>query len=568
MEFEEAADLPEGQKFSIELIEKDPQKYKKGLATDPEMVKKPNFGIRIKKSRDFTLKDLPEYNKALEKVHNEWLEKNGYTRAKNPEYFINENPNLARFWYFFAGKLKEVLTQNSPEPLIKTQLETFSEVFETIGKSYAPETEVKPATSDGHLEFLWETELKEKISRIISWEGDDYSGNSLKKALNNIVKLGIRNINEKQQTQVRQVEFRHVENEMMRKSDVSEVVKNNWGNMTYILFLLGLTEKQKELAELQKEYRELQQKIENSRDSEETENLKKELSKLQLKVTKNINAIIYSEKFWQGSKDEFSFQDLLNKEVNCMTRGQLIHSMWKEFFGEETLGATTKGHYFSVLRLANGQYASLNGDVEEINDLEKWKKEKVVQVGVHKEFYQSAVLDWQANKKDWTLVEKLYREAIRINPRNPDYKNNLALLLAKQPDRWKEAEKLYLEAIRINPRYPDYKNNLAPLLDKQPDRWKEAEKLYLKAENLDKNNPWRATALANFYDNSFWSQNRRNDDKKKFAKEFTDHKAKALQWYKKAEKIMEADLDKPENERRPNWLSLKEIKQRVSRLEK
>jgi tetratricopeptide (TPR) repeat protein len=246
--------------------------------------------------------------------------------------------------------------------------------------------------------------------------------------------------------------------------------------------------------------------------------------------------------------------------------------MWKEFFGEEALGATEPGHYFSVLRLANGKHASLDSGVKVIENFEGWKQENFVQIGLREEMYQTGVLSWEAGKlkkrgrKYWPLVEKLFLEAIRLNPEDPGCKCNLAILLSEQPDRWMEAEKYYLEAIRLNPQYSDYKCNLAILLSEQPDRWAEAEKLFLEAYDLAKTNPWIVTGMASFYYQFFWMENLSQKEKTGIKKQFPDCREKALKFYREAEKLMQEDLEKPENQRRPNCLSLEEIQQIIEEL--
>ncbi len=624
LEFEEVEkDDLNGKTFSVELVKKKPQKFKQGRIDDLEYIEKPVFGMRIKISRDFQMSDQPAFNNALKEIHNQWLEANGYTKEKNPEYFLDENQNLARFWHFFAGKLENLLKQNETEEkyeekhhntkLIETQLGVFAQVLRNIGNIYGKEDELNPQTTDNHLEFLWTKHLRDQIKRILK-KSREKNPEVIKRATKILSKRGQKNIESKLDTQFRQGLFRHAEKEMWRKSDISPVVKDNYGRRWWQIFeKLGLVKEKQRLKDHQDKYRKLQEEIKKSTTERGTawdfseKKLQKELAELQIKIAKDFNRIIFNEEFWEYKEDKYSFEDLLEKEVNCMTRGELIASMWREFFGEEVLGATIPGHYFTILPLADGRYISIGSWINEteglgiINNLEEWQKENFVQIGLHEDFYQAGVLSWKVdeltkNKKTWKLAEilcreairlspldpnhknnlanllaeqpsrwteaeELYREAIRLNPEDSDYKNNLASLLSKQPDRWTEAEELYREAIYLNPEDPSYKHDLANLLVKQPSRWEEAEELYLKAEGLAKEDPWFATSLANFYDR-YWVYKLSKEEEKKFNKQYPNRREEALKWYKKAVEVMK------ENPGKPNWLTLKQIEKRIAELEK
>lgn len=83
-------------------------------------------------------------------------------------------------------------------------------------------------------------------------------------------------------------------------------------------------------------------------------------------------------------------------------------------------------------------------------------------------------------------AEKEFREAIRINPNNPEAHNNLGVLLfgyGLEKERFPEAEKEYRKAIKIKPNYPQAHYNLG-LLYKEMGRNGKAREEILKAREL------------------------------------------------------------------------------------
>ncbi len=133
--------------------------------------------------------------------------------------------------------------------------------------------------------------------------------------------------------------------------------------------------------------------------------------------------------------------------------------------------------------------------------------------------------DPEKRKANYQEAERLYREAIDLNPNNPSPKNNLANLLKnteyfdlvvgddpeKRKANYQEAERLYREAIDLNPNDPLFKNNLANLLknteyldlvvgddpEKREANYQEAESLLREAIKLDPNDPSFKNSLAN-----------------------------------------------------------------------
>jgi Flp pilus assembly protein TadD len=60
------------------------------------------------------------------------------------------------------------------------------------------------------------------------------------------------------------------------------------------------------------------------------------------------------------------------------------------------------------------------------------------------------------------LVEAIavYREALRLNPDDPQVHNGLGVALAQTPGRMPEAIAQFRAALRLQPDYPEARNNL------------------------------------------------------------------------------------------------------------
>ena len=294
---------------------------------------------------------------------------------------------------------------------------------------------------------------------------------------------------------------------MVRKSDLIQSVKDNWDNSDIEKFFKKSPNFVTEISGLKQLQKEYQAANEDLKKDPNNINQQETVSQYQIEIARHINKLVYSKNLWKGQEGNFSFQSILDQKVNCIARGELIYRLHKHFFDEEILAGTKEEHLFSFKRLANGKFLSLDGRVEEIVDLEQWKRDNTIySVGLHSNLYQFYILDSVAKTAPFEIAETLFQEAIRLVPNDPQVKNNLANLLAKHPERWQEAEKLYWEAVRLNPDNPYYKSSLANLLAKQPERWQEAEKLYqeaiTKSQELDKykySKTWLMTSKATFY---------------------------------------------------------------------
>jgi len=157
---------------------------------------------------------------------------------------------------------------------------------------------------------------------------------------------------------------------------------------------------------------------------------------------------------------------------------------------------------------------------------------------------------YQEAEKLYGEAKELYGEAKRLSTNSPDYKYNLAILLATDSSRYSEVKELYREAIQLSPNNPDYKYNLAILLATDSSRYsevkelyREAMELYGEAKRLSTNSPWFLTSIAYFY---------------QFNKKDPAEECKA---YKKALIIME------HNPTKPKFLTKTEILESIIQLE-
>jgi tetratricopeptide (TPR) repeat protein len=87
--------------------------------------------------------------------------------------------------------------------------------------------------------------------------------------------------------------------------------------------------------------------------------------------------------------------------------------------------------------------------------------------------------------EEFNEAEKLYREAIELDPGDVLAHNNLGTVLDKDPSRYAEAEAAYRKVIELDPTYADAYYNLAILLERDPARSAEAVEAYRRVIELD-----------------------------------------------------------------------------------
>ena len=113
-----------------------------------------------------------------------------------------------------------------------------------------------------------------------------------------------------------------------------------------------------------------------------------------------------------------------------------------------------------------------------------------------KKLYQASLYNWKTgslenNPAKLNEVEMLYRESIRMSPKNTDYKHNLAnfLIESKDPAKLNEAEILYKEVIRLDPDDPWFTTSLASFYHHSKSDKENALKYYQQALELMRQNP-------------------------------------------------------------------------------
>jgi len=145
-----------------------------------------------------------------------------------------------------------------------------------------------------------------------------------------------------------------------------------------------------------------------------------------------------------------------------MMRSELLHQLWINYCGEDTFAVTIPSHIFSVVELANKTFLKLEG-IPKPFDLKSQKYGYIYGFGKHSRLYQAALFaDKLSELKKMGKIDQvilLYREIIRLSPNNPAYKDDFAILLAKDPNQHQEAELLYREAIRLSPNNLNFRHN-------------------------------------------------------------------------------------------------------------
>lgn len=174
-----------------------------------------------------------------------------------------------------------------------------------------------------------------------------------------------------------------------------------------------------------------------------------------------------------------------------MARGFLQYILFQKYFGIELLGASTTGHFFTILSLADGTYLSmdwypevLSKDDKPLTKLQQHNRDTnyssdtadYFNVGSFESIYKAEVLDWEASNKSQPLLLRAHflLEAIRLNPNHHNYLFSLANryqdnlnLFAQQPEFGSQeavllrVAELYKEAIRLNPNNYKYQMFLA-----------------------------------------------------------------------------------------------------------
>lgn len=498
-----------------------------------DTVSLPNFSLSVTIGPKFNIvADLPILVKKVEQAHNEQLKQ---FDERNPMFFINTSEQLAIYWLFMAEKILEFvkkqknaitqiestaldayrqqIDQQEERPLIPdlnltNSLKTYAKLCQLIGESFQQSvsendtnTFVHKVDSSAVLHAAWEeieATLTKILHNLISRSQRKFKGGKqgestslyelLSRASSAISLKAQKQIIAVLNAQASSVFFDHSRAEMYRKFGLHELmsryeksgIEDPGSVIEQIselppLFLAFIRKEfPKEQADLDKlkesiiEYRDVWLKRRGTLDGFLAQS---KLLVAQKKLANMLCAMIYSGKFISYKKDSASFEVLLKSAVSA----DLLSQLWKEYAGEAGFAITAGNHYFFVAQLAHGQYLRLN----ETPAFFDRKAMSTISFSSHEYLYQAVMYYLKAQELEQDSskheqAEMLYKEAIKIDSKNGDYKFCLARLLSKYPDRHAEAEVLYKEAIKIDSKNSDYRLGLARLLSEYPDRHAEA----------------------------------------------------------------------------------------------
>jgi tetratricopeptide (TPR) repeat protein len=124
----------------------------------------------------------------------------------------------------------------------------------------------------------------------------------------------------------------------------------------------------------------------------------------------------------------------------------------------------------------------LSETVVALREQSKREQERIEKIEQLNSFAQALQAQEEGKLRE---AEKLYREAIELDPSDILAHNNLGTVLDKDPSRDAEAEAAYRKVIELDPTYSDAYYNLGILLERDPARSAEAVEAYRRVIELD-----------------------------------------------------------------------------------
>ncbi len=542
-----------------------------GTYKETGFVSLPIFDMKVILGPSFNVvTDLPKLIAEVQKKHNEQM---AAYQQQEPMVFIDTSRQLANYWQFMSAQLRQFIADNreklnsikdlkqesnvsqSGENIFIHRLETFAKLYELIAQGFidtkaeiplAQEVDTTPV-----LQEIWQPtrEYLDKLlnSTLVKAERQQKNLKTVSTPISKFLqltfqvleKINVQNILSELNTQASLAFFHHCQAELFRKAGLGELFERLDGeenhdpaeltmnkdsfrdnkfdeNHHYVRWLRNeFPRAEAELTKIGNKISKLKQELNQKKDPADKRQCIYDLTDTQIFLALKLCALVYSENFFLYDKDKYSFSDAIEQNyVNCVSIAELLYQLWKKYAGETTFAAMSKGHFFSVAKLANGQFLSLD-----IKPNIFVKNFSTYELGEHEKLYQAALFDWKANELQEqgldSQAEALYKEALRLAPNNPFFKINFATLLMNNPKRHPEAEMLFKEALMLAP-----------------------------------NDPWVITVAARFYSKATIPLN--TSAKKRLA----------LDYYYKALKIMRAD---PNAE---NFLTVETIEALIGQIEK
>lgn len=224
------------------------------------------------------------------------------------------------------------------------------------------------------------------------------------------------------------------------------------------------------------------------------------MTTIQKNRASDLYTIFHSRQIWNNhNSGTYKFENIKQRQINCMTEAQIVKMFWKEFFNKEILAATTGKHFFSIIPLEDGSFWELDYtkdrkaseiNIENKEGIQYLEKYEWATIGKHEKIYQASVLDWIAKKNigegKTHLAIICLEKAIDLNPESPFYYDRIANILIKQ-NKTKEALVYIEKATKLAPQTIKFVDTYAEYLIKTNQQEKAIQK-YKEIEKNDKDN--------------------------------------------------------------------------------
>jgi len=297
--------------------------------------------------------------------------------------------------------------------------------------------------------------------------------------------------------------FENAEKDLWEKSNIPQIFKENFGKKDFVNYI-----KKHFSAEFPNEWKNIKFAHTELTQARNEKNIEKQ-THIEMQIGYMLCAIIYSEKFWKYTENNYSFEKIIQKKVNCITRSQILHQVFKEIFEIETLNANTHNHTFEIMPLSNGTFMTLDAIPinltlsTPIRRIHKVSKNiaplEYIDIQTHLNGHKANIwITLGAGKENnQTIYSK--KKALELNPNSPTYWRNMAVnyYKLKQENEMKQAYEQILKLVPQSIEFQiEYAESLVSLNKKNRDL---SKKMFLEIIKNNPENPNGYFALAFFY---------------------------------------------------------------------
>ncbi len=297
--------------------------------------------------------------------------------------------------------------------------------------------------------------------------------------------------------------FENAEKDLWKKSDMQQIFKENFGKKDFVNYI-----KKHFSAEFPNEWKNLKSAQTELTQARNEKNIEKQ-THIEMQIGYMLSAIVYSEKFWKYTDGSYSFEKIIQKQVDCVTIAQILHQVSKELFDIETLSANTAAHTFEIIQLSNGKFMTLDvpskiidlpSPVYGLNTISKnIEYSGYIDVQSHKNGHKGNIWNNIGTKKTPEQSILFYKKALETSPNNPQYLRNLAKTYAEMKDKSK-MEESYRNLLQLVPNKLefefDYADSLATI---DPKNIPQAQEMILNLLKKYPGNPNGYFAIAYSY---------------------------------------------------------------------